>query len=176
MMRNLLKVFLIIILFSSCFSKAKETKQLKFYFDLKGYFTNLALTLNEKNPEINKTVSKNEIKESKRIKIPNWNEEFALFIESDINKPAWKDSYTKDSSATKIIYKSNDADLKTQKIEISLSHGKPTKIHIETSANNLLYQTKENLDFYPDSLYRIQKNQNVILLGKNNYQIVGKMN
>ena len=175
-MQNILKSFLIIVLFSSCFSKAKETKQPKFYFDLKGYFSNLATTLNQENPEINKTVSKNDLKENKRIKIPNWNEELALFMEADINKPAWKDSYTKDSSATKIIYKSNDADLKTQKIEISLINGKPTRIHIETSADNLLYQTKENLDFYPDSLYSIQKKQNVILLGENNYQIVGKMN
>ena len=175
-MRNILKALLIITLFSSCFSKAKETKQSKFYFDLKGYFSNLATTLNQENPEINKTVSKNDLKENKRIKIPNWNEELALFIEADINKPAWKDSYTIDSSATKITYKSNDADLKTQKIEISLSNGKPTRIHIETSADNLLYQTKENLDFYPDSLYRIQKKQNVILLGENNYQIIGKMN
>ena len=175
-MQNILKAFLIIALFSSCFSKAKETKQPKFYFDLKGYFSNLATTLNQENPEINKTVSKNDLKENKRIKIPNWNEELALFMEADINKPAWKDSYTKDSSATKIIYKSNDADLKTQKIEISLINGKPTRIHIETSADNLLYQTKENLDFYPDSLYSIQKKQNVILLGENNYQIIGKMN
>lgn len=175
-MQNLLKAFLIIILFSSCFSKAKETKQSKFYFDLKGYFSSLATTLNKENPIINKTVSKNNIGESKKIKISDWKQELALFIEADINKPAWKDSYTKDSSGTKIIYTSNDADLKTQKIEISFKNGNPTRIHIETSVNNLLYQTKENLDFYPDSLYNILKKQNVVLLGKNNYQIVGKMN
>ena len=175
-MQNLLKAFLIIILFSSCFSKTKETKQPKFYFDLKGYFSDLATTYNQENPEIIKIVSKNDVKESKPIKIPNWNEELALFIDADINKPAWKDSYTKDSSATKITYTSNDVDLKTQKIEISLNDGKPSKFHIETSVSNLLYQTKENLDFYPDSLYSIQKKQNVILLGKNNYLIIGKMN
>lgn len=174
-MRNFLKGFLLVFLLSGCFPKAKETPRAIFYFDLKGYFKQLADRLNQQNPTISKTVSKNNSSESKSLKINNWNEEFALFISADINKAAWKDSYSKDSSATKIVYTTKDPDLKTQKIIIDLTKGKPTHFHIETKVDNLLYHTAEHLEFYPDSLYEIKKSQKVVLLGNNNYKIIGKL-
>lgn len=174
-MRNFLKGLFLVFLLSGCFSKAKEEPRAIFYFDLKGYFTRLADKLNQQNPQIYKTVSKNNSAESKSIKIPNWKEEFALFINADINKAAWKDSYSKDSTASKIVYTTKDPDLKTQKILINLKDGKPTRFYIETKVSNLLYQTSEKLAFFPDSLYEIEKSQKVIFLGNNNYEIIGKL-
>ena len=175
-MLNLLRAIIIVLLFSGCFSQEKEkSRQQIYYFDLKGYFSKIAQELNKRNPAINKSISKNDIKESQILTIQNWNQELALFIESDINKSAWKDSYTKDSTESRIIYTAIDEDLRTQKIEILIEKGILKKIKINAKVDNLLYQTKENLEFIPDSVYRINKYQKVILLGENNYLIRGNL-
>jgi hypothetical protein len=173
-MNNLLKAFPIILLLSGCFSAEKEKASTQiYYFDLKTYFTKTATKLNTIKPFVEKTVSKNQLSENKKLKISNWITELALFIDADINKPAWKDSYAKDSSATKIIYTAKEADLKTQKIEIDLKNGLPVKFKINSKMDNLLFHTTEELEFYPDSVYIINKHQKVMLLGENNYLIKG---
>jgi hypothetical protein len=173
-MKNLAKAIILILLMSGCFSKeSKNTRNQIYYFDLKAYFTNVAVKLTLKKPLVNKTVSKNELSENKNIKINNWKTELALFINADINKPAWKDSYTIDSTLSKIIYFAKEADLKTQKIEIDLRNGSPIKFKIITKMDNILYHATEELEFYPDSLYTIKKHQKVLFLGNNNYLIRG---
>ncbi len=175
-MQNTLKAILIVILFSGCFSKENnKPKNQAYYFDLKGYFSKLALALNKSNPTVNKSVAKNKETETKKLKIKNWKEELALFVEADINKPAWKESYVKDSTANKVSYTSKDLDLKTQKIEVSFDANKiPIIIRIETKVDNLLYHTEQTLTFYADSAYSINKVQKVILFEENNYLIKGR--
>ena len=173
-MKILLKAFAVILLLSGCLSAEKEnTFNQIYYFDLKTYFTKTATELNKKKPLVNKTVSKNELSENKKIKINDWKIELALFIDADINKKAWKESYSKDSSATKIIYTAKEADLKTQKIEIDLKNGLPVKFKIITKMDNLLYHSTEELEFYPDSVYSINKHQKVTIVSQNNYLIKG---
>ena len=173
-MNILLKAFVLIFLLSGCSPAEKEnTSNQIYYFDLKTYFTKTATELNRKKPLVNKTVSKNELSENKKIKITDWKTELALFIDADINKKAWKESYSKDSSATKIIYIAKEADLKTQKIEIDLKNGLPVKFKIITKMDNLLYHSTEELEFYPDSLYSINKHQKVTIISQNNYLIKG---
>lgn len=173
-MNNLSKAFVLILLLSGCFSAEKKNAlETIYYFNLKDYFTKTATELNSKRPLVNKMVSKNELSENKNLKINDWKTELGLFIDADINKVAWKESYTKDSSATKIIYIAKEADLKTQKIEIDLKDGSPIKFKIKTQMDNLLYHTTEELEFYPDSVYQIKKHQKVVLLGENNYLIKG---
>ena len=173
-MNILLKAFVLIVLLSGCLSSEKEnTSNQIYYFDLKTYFTKTATELNRKKPLVNKTVSKNELSENKKIKITDWKTELALFINADINKKAWKDSYSKDTSATKIIYTAKEADLKTQKIEIDLKNGLPIKFKIITKMDNLLYHSTEELEFYPDSVYSINKHQKVTIISQNNYLIKG---
>jgi hypothetical protein len=176
-MLNLFRAIVIVLLLSGCFSKETEkSRQQIYYFDLKGYFSKTAQELNKRNPTINKTVAKDNIKETQNLTIKNWNQELALFIEADINKPAWKDSYRKDSTATKITYSANDEDLKTKRIEIFFEKGILAKIKINSTVDNLLYQSKEDLEYIPDSAYSIKKYQKVIFLGENNYLIKGKLN
>lgn len=171
-MRNLLIAYIALIFFSGCFLNNKEEKKnVIYFFDLKTYFSKTAEKLNQSNLLISKSVSKNELTETKQLKINDWNQELALFMDADINKPAWKDDYSKDSTEQKIIYTAKNQDLKTQKIEIDMALGLPKKIRINTQVSNFLYQTKEDLLFYPDSCYQIIKNQNVIVLGENSYKI-----
>ena len=151
------------------------TRSAEPYFSLAEYFNSEAVRLQEANPEIDKTVSKNGQQESKRINVADWQKELALFIDADINKPAWQHSYRIDSTATSVTYTSTDPKLRTTAIHVEKSEdGAITHIRVVNQVANMLYQTDEQLDYYADSLYRIAKQQHVRIIGDSNYTITGE--
>lgn len=171
--------FVLLLIFSLPSCKPDNLKQgaVKEYFDIKGYFKNTAAQLKKEHNILTKTVVHNGTSESKKVVISNWDAELALFTESDINKPAWNGSYTKQDSAGAIIYTAKDADLRTRRILIDKTkNGSIKEIAICNEVNNALYNTQENLHYYPDSGYAIEKYQKVKLLGANTYKITGKFN
>ena len=143
------------------------------YFDLKGYFRADSSHLSKLNPLVNKTVVHNKASENKKVHIPDWGTELSLFTESDINKPAWKESYSVQASSDFLIYKAKDPALKTRNIIIKRNGDKIKWILIFNHTKNLLYETQEKLSYFPDSLYIIQKAQRVRLLGTDTYKITG---
>lgn len=148
------------------------------FFDLKGFIHADSLRLTKLNHITRKMVAHNGVKETKDVHINNWGSELSLFSQSDINKPAWRDSYTIVKSDNIEIYRAKDPDLRTREIIIKKEGGKVKWIMIRnsTSTKNWLYQTKEKLSYFPDSIYIIQKYQKVRLLGANTYLIKGSLN
>jgi hypothetical protein len=146
------------------------------FFDIKGYFRADSSRLSKLNPLVNKTVVHNQIPETKKVRIPNCGTELNLFTESDINKPAWKNSYTIQNENDLLIYRAKDPLLKTQEIVIKKEGDKVKWILIFNHTKNILYETAEKLSYFPDSLYLIQKSQKVRLLGKETYRISGSFN
>ena len=163
-----------LLLFSfACKPDIKETGATLNYFDLKGYFINDTARLNHSNIPVDKTVTHNGIAETKTVHIDNWGRELDLFIASDINKPAWKNSYSVTTTGDFLIYKAKDPDLKTREVMIKKDRQKVKWILIFNYTKNALYQTTEKLTYFPDSLYLIQKKQQVRLIGTNIYTIKG---
>jgi hypothetical protein len=139
------------------------------YFDIKGFFTADTARLRKLNHITHKTVYHNGNSETKDVRITNWGLELSLFSQSDINKPAWRDSYIITKTESVEIYRAKDPDLKTQEITIKREGNKVKWIMIKNSTKNMLYQTKERLSYFPDSLYIIQKDQQICLFGDNRY-------
>lgn len=158
----------------ACKPEIKETGAELKYFDIKEYFKTQADKLQAQNPLVNKSVKHNGTTESKRLSIGNWERELSSFTESDINKPAWKSSYSIDSSANTVTYKAKLPELKTREVVISKKDGKVAGIVIVNDTKNLLYNTSERLSYYPDSCYIINKTQTVKVIGANSYEIKGK--
>jgi hypothetical protein len=168
-------MFFIMVL-PACKPQIKETgAQLK-YFDLEGYFSNDSARLTRQNPLILKTAGHNRVMETKKVHITNWGNELALFKGSDINKPAWRDSYQVQKSEDIITYTATDPELKTREIMIRQDNGKVQWIFVYNHTKNWLYETSEALRYFPDSLYIINKKQTVRLLGTNYYTIKGLFN
>ncbi len=144
------------------------------YADVKGFFSSEAKRLQKLNPEVKKIVSRNDSLESKIIKNIDWQAELGLFSESDINKPAWKTSYTESNQARTTVYTALDDDLRTRKIILLKSPGgKIVKVQIFNFTENILYKSSERLLYIPDSVYEITKQQKVWLIGQNRYLIKG---
>lgn len=149
-------------------------RQPNYYFSLQEYFERETSRLQRASPLVSKTVVKDEVHENQNIHIKNWKNELELYISSDINKEAWKNSYSKDSTAERIIYKRLDPELRTKLILINKwEDGTIRHIHITNETENMLYRSYERLDYYPDSLYDIRKVQDVRVVGKNSYRVTG---
>lgn len=161
----------------SCASPdVKDIRQIAPYFSLESYFRQEAERLELQTPQIQKTVSKNGEVESRNIRIEDWQKEFALFMDADINKPAWQHSYRRDSVQFTITYTRIDPALRTEQIIVERhTDGTVNHIHVTNQVDNMLYNTLEELDYYPDSLYRINKRQQVRIIGKTDYTVTGKM-
>lgn len=160
------------LIFAGCSGTEQVRKQK--YYNLREFFNAEIKRLEKQDAVVRKTVSRNGISESKSGVSPVWETELALFTESDINKPAWSDSYKIKSDSTNTSYTALDEELRTKSIHIKKDKkGRPIEINIVNSTSNYLYNSTEELLYIPDSIYRIIKKQDVILLGKNNYQIGG---
>jgi hypothetical protein len=146
------------------------------YFDIKGFFTADTARLRKLNHITHKMVYHNGNSETRDVHINNWGMELSLFSQSDINKPAWRDSYTVVKTDNIEIYRAKDPNLKTREIMIKKEGGKVKWMVIFNKTNNPLYQTSEKLSYFPDSIYIIQKYQKVRLLGANQYLIKGSLN
>lgn len=166
----------IALLLPACKPAIKEDGVTAKYFDLKAYFKADAARLNSSKKTVLKTITHNGTTESKEVNITDWERELSLFSESDINKPAWRDSYSIQTSPTMVIYTATDDDLKTREIIVNKTGDKVKYIVIYNYTKNILYYTKEKLTYMPDSIYKIEKTQQVRLLGLNKYVITGKLN
>jgi hypothetical protein len=131
--------------------------------------------LSNTNFSVVKTVSRNGDSETKTVKITNWPGELSVFSESNINKPSWKNSYKTTTSGGITIYKALEPELKTREIILKKQNDKVVYLMVFNVINNSLFQTREKLTYYPDSLYRIQRKQHVRFLGTNDYLIEGKL-
>lgn len=145
------------------------------YFDLKAFFRSDSARLAGLNPPVVKTVVHNGTVETKTVHIGNWSQELNLFIQSDINRPAWKNSYSVSISDSAVIYKALTPELKTRRIIIKKAGEKVQWVLIYNHTKNLLYETSEKLSYFPDSLYLIEKTQHVRLMGRNDYKVQGTL-
>jgi hypothetical protein len=167
----------------SCKPDIKETGANMKYFDIQGFFKAESARLAKSNKPILKTIKHNGVTESKKVLIINWDTELSLFSESDINKPAWKNSYSVQADSNIIIYMAKEPELITREVLIKLVAGKVKYMMIinandakKHSINNLFYKYNEKLSYFPDSLYLIQRAQTIRLLGTNKYDISGFLN
>ncbi len=175
MLKNLSFIVLLFCL-SSCSQEEANRGKVYFYYDLKGFLKQEASRLNKDSNLINKQITKNDETEKRKVKITDWQKELDLFINSDINKPAWKDSYQVQKFPQKIVYVAKDEDLKTRRIEIKFVNNKVIQIIIDNLVDNYLYTSKEHLVYNSKTNYIIDKYQKVLLIGENNYQILGMFN
>ena len=168
-----LSALILLAAMASCKKEDGTAAGKKKFFDIKGFFEADSARLAKKNPLIIKTVTHNRIPETRKVHITNWGEELDLFIQSDINRPAWRNSYAVDTSEDLLMYTAKDPSLKTQEIIIKRDHDKVKWIVIGNHTKNVLYENLEKLSYFPDSLYLIQKKQRVRLLGTDTYRISG---
>lgn len=162
-------------IFFSCTNSGNQTANQNSYFDLKNYFEQEASRLNSERPKISKTVNDNGKVETKSVQDTLWVKELAVFINSNINKPAWSKSYSVVKTDTSEIYTAIDSSLKTKSIQILRTSKDAIKsIKIVNRTSNELYDLDEWLTYSPNHFYTIERKQKAKLLKESYFKIEGR--
>jgi hypothetical protein len=158
------KILLIYIFFVSCKQENQITN--KKYFDLKGFSESIIKGLENKRPEVTKVWQIGNQKETKSIRDVDWNKELSLFVDADLNKRAFINSYSINETSKGVYYKLKPTEslwVKSMAIE-NLGEKDSKLIRIETSTSNYLFKTNskifmktKNGNLHEYSVYSVQK-------------------
>lgn len=174
-MKFIFKIPLGFLMMASACSNPEPGKKTtdKSYFDLKGYFAAEALTLQQQNPLISKTVVLNGSQEEKKLQIADWSKELSIFIDADINKPAWKGEFTHTVTDSLESYTTKNEKIPVRKVDLHRSGSTIDEISIILHTNNSLYDSADTLVYKPGKLYQINKSQKIRLMDQKSYLILG---
>ncbi len=130
------------------------------FFDLKGYMSGQVASLETEKPKVRKRVSINGKDEEQVAQHINFGEELAVFINADLNKPAWSDKYSRDSIYTEgqlqqLRYTAKEEDLKTQWMQVSFANGAVSKIELKNHASAAIVAADEAMTYTPGKGYSI---------------------
>lgn len=144
-MKKVIGLLTFCALLSACNEEIKEN-QVKKYFDLKGLIEKQIKTLNTQKPLVQKSIIVADSSENQLVKTIDWAKEMELFIQADLNKPAFIQSYQVDSSSMGVKYILKE----TEKLPVkylSISRVGEDGISVEALVNtdNYLYETERHL-------------------------------
>ncbi len=164
------------LLLSGCSSRDSGSSQSN-YFNFQHFFSQEAKDLSATKTQLKKVNLFDTLIDSVTISVPDWQKELALFSAIDLNKPAWKNSFTIDSilqdSLVLIRYTAKKKQLSIRKVEISFLHRKAIKFHIMKAADNFVYATTQELWFEKNTGFKISGRQKVLWFFEKQYVIKG---
>lgn len=165
------------IFLSGCIERSVPPQTEKFYFDLKGFFEQEASYLYEQNITAEKYLINEKDTQILTLSNINWEKELAPFINSDINKPAWKESYTVDSvlmneKLQSIIYSSSEKNLLAKQIQIRFYNDNVSHVYIENASKNYIYNSAQILSYHVRKGFAIEGEQDIVLGKDLHYKII----
>jgi hypothetical protein len=126
----------------------KQELKINNYFDIKGFFTNQIGALEKEKPKFAKQILINKEKETKDLTNIDWKKELDPYLQTDINKVAYAQSYETIENDSMVNYTLKPSETLPVKF-ISIKKSPKTKqiisITIESSDENLLYYWKKSL-------------------------------
>jgi hypothetical protein len=178
-MKKVISLLTFCALLSACNEEVKEN-QVKKYFDLKGLIDKQIKTLNTQKPVVQKVVIISNSSENQSVKTIDWSKELELFMQADLNKPAFIQSYQVDSSSMGVKYTLKE----TEKLPIkylNISRAGEDGISVEAMINtdNYLYETERHLKLSLKNNeltdYQIEGFQKIVFGDKKVFKIDGKV-
>lgn len=173
---------------TSCQDESGTGKEdVKLYFDLKGFIGNQVIYLNDKKPEITKTAALGKRKEVLKSRNVDWKKELELFVQADLNKPSYRQSYEvirPDSSHYEYRLKANaDLPVKYLKITIDTTLKQPVYVEALLVARNKIYSSEKKIKLQSvrkDNLleigsYSIEGYQKLVFMETKPFTIAGKI-
>lgn len=169
---------LCVVLLFSCGNKTEEKK----FFDIPTFFRSEIANIKTGNFMVTKAYSYNNqgAKMDVRASQINWEKEFAIFLECDINKPAYFANMEildagYDSVERSTIYRSKSKKLNIQSVKVVSFNGVTTDISIRINKANLISNTTIDAYYTSGVRYSIIGTQTIKQLGeKNEFWVEGR--
>ncbi len=151
----------------------------KYYYDLSGLLNKEIVYLSVAKPTITKLTGLNGEKETIKTAQVDWNKELELFNKLDINKPAYKNSYTTqrvDSLTTAYaLIPSEKLTVRNLIIQLDSNLVTPSHIYGDVVSENKLYEStrKFSLHFSNGHLasYTVEGYQKLMFMDKRPFQV-----
>ena len=176
-MKQIFGVLLLLILVISCNSESK-IQQTKKYFDLKGLIEKQIKILNTQKLIVEKSIMIADSAENQFVNTIDWAKELELFIQADLNKPAFVQSYQVDSSSMGVRYTlKNTEKLPVKYLDLRREGESGIRIEAFMSNDNYLYQTERTLKLFSRNSqivdYQIDGFQKIVFGEKKVFRIKG---
>lgn len=134
---------------TSCQTPAETSTEPNAYYDVKGFVQNQIQLLSQQQPTIEKTMVVGQDQEKRTTKEVDWKKELELFLQTDINKSAFRLSYAtqRPDSLTYEYTIQTEEELPVRFLKVTLDKdgGKPSLIEAKISSKNKLYESEKNL-------------------------------
>jgi len=174
-------------LVSGCEKEATQQKTINTYFDLKGLIENQIVYLNERKPKVTKTIVLNGKKEINSTASIDWKKELELFTQADINKPAYKNSYSIiRKNAAEFEYRLNakeDLNVRFLKVKMDTIQKQPRFIQALLRSENRIYESEKyieltfsniNNEWQPVS-YSVKGYQKLLMMDPKTFNVFAKI-
>ncbi len=178
-----------ILLFSlvSCHQDEARDDAPKVYYDLKGFIGNQIVYLNEKKPEVSKTAvlaGKRVVTKTREI---DWKKELELFVQADINKPSYRQSYEVIRNGP-LHYEyrlkpGNDLPVAYLKVDTDSVLKQPLYVEALIRATNKIYNSEKKVvlnaakqdNLLEVNSYEVSGYQKLIFVEKKEFSIIGQI-
>lgn len=172
---------------TSCTPEESRDDAPKAYYDLKGFVENQIVYLTDKKPEVSKTAvlgSKREISKTRDI---DWKKELELFIQADINKPSYRQSYeVVQNGPLHYEYRlkpNNDLPVQYLRIDTDSVLKQPLYVEALIRAKNKIYDSEKKVvlksikrdNLVGVNVYEVSGYQKLIFVERKTFHVNGKI-
>lgn len=149
----------------------------RYYYDLPKFFENQINNLKSKGQWVRKHVTKDghsHIIERGNI---DWNEELGVFLDSDINRPAWRGEFKVDTINLEreyvITYKTGNEQIPVKNVVVTIDKQSKQclKLTVDRRTENFLYKSDQSLYFTTGEGYIMKGKLSVTYLFDSEYAI-----
>lgn len=135
-----------------CETGQENTKTPKAYYDLKGFIESQIVLLKSDKPSVSKNMEISGNSENRTSRDIDWNRELELFVQADINKPAYSKSYRIEHPDTlTVVYTLKPGEslpVRFLKISQDKASGNPTMIQASLFSANKLYESQKDIELH----------------------------
>jgi len=178
---------LLVFALASCSSEQRQVSTEQ-YFDLQTFVAGQIDELNALHPNVEKTVVSGKEQETRQLATINWTKELDLFVQADLNKPAYRNSYQVEKPTEySIVYRARPGEevpVKYLKIELDPAQKKPRSVEATVTSENYLYNSEKRLLMHcsPDGKgnwlvrdYQVSGYQQLAFFDKKPFEVKGKV-
>ena len=177
-------VYFISLCLFSC-NQPQDKPQTPTYFPLKAFMEQQIALLSAQKPLLNKMVEAEGQSDTTQTTAVDWTKELDLFVQADLNKPAYINSYTvsNEGNTTRYVVKNGES-LPTQFLKITRDPVTQQPITVEalSRTENYLFTSQKQVSLVASinkdgkwrlAQYRIEGFQQLIFGSKKPFKIVG---
>lgn len=149
---------------SACFACSKPAPNKEStYFNLTDFFESEIARLEKVQPKAIKTVTIDGKTESIEPDTLNYRAALQIFMDADINKPAWKGRFRVEHHKQTVQYSTTDKDIPVKSVLVTYKNNMPESITIQRSTYAMLAGASQHMTYHINQGFTVVTTQHAFL-------------